>query len=129
MPRTRTKRAILKTCSPEDRLGEDCLTPTGNSAINSKTQNFLKTNAAATGKCLETWSLLHNYDSNLDLFLYVLMFQVVIDCAVLVSVTIHHVELLQVHQPNPHFKPPIGNRAPRLASWPVLPVLFEINVD
>ena len=57
------KRAALRAVTrPEDRLGEDCLTPTGNSAINSKTQNFLKTNAAVTGNCLETWSLLHNYD-------------------------------------------------------------------
>ena len=57
---------------------------------------------------LKTWRLLHNCDSNLDLFLYVLMFPVVIDCAVLVSVTILHVELLQVRQPNPHFNPLVG---------------------
>ena len=100
------KRVTLKAVtSPGDRLGEDGLASAQNSCSKIRNLNFFKTIAATTGKCLETWSVLHNFDSNFDLSLYALIFPVVIDRVALLPVTNLLYVLSQVRQPSSHCKP------------------------
>ena len=104
-PRRATLRAAT---SPEDRLGENRLPSVQDDAT---IQNLYFSNDYGDDRDVETWSLLHYYDFNCDLFLCTMTFSVVIDCAVSLPVTI----IMYCYR----FVNPTHTTIPM---WPVLPI-------